>query len=443
KTSRSLMVTVLSCQSETEAMKSRERLTIVIERILQRDPDLAGRLENLENMLTVEDRSVRFYDDDSMVTPTTTRATLPALPPNLEMPSESQVSLANRREFETTLWKSRVYSDTESNDSDVSLTSSTLRSHAWGLLSVNDISIVSVFRLPITLDDVNAFGPGLTFVSLMRDSESGPREVVVAASHEAHVEQIIKDFNKRVHKKSAQRPWSQQRRRNARDVLKTARFLAGAGAAPLAAVAPDRRSLGRKTAAIISYTTNQFPREYLPCAADHHTVTMRIGDDPHILRISDTTGQEKYPQLRTLVYSQADVFLVFARLGIESSYRNIEEMWIPEITHHCPGVPFILVGIESYLYHELLDLALPDNPEFYTRVGEDLAKRLGSVKYMECNIFTGSSLKDVFDEAVAAKLKARERQPISPDSAVPKPRDHRRSWRPGFLALRETREQEE
>ena len=76
-------------------------------------------------------------------------------------------SLASRREFEAILEESRVYSRAQSHDSDISFTSSAVRSHAWSMLSLNDISIIAVFRLPITLDDINAFGPGLTFATLL------------------------------------------------------------------------------------------------------------------------------------------------------------------------------------------------------------------------------------------------------------------------------------
>lgn len=82
--------------------------------------------------------------------------------------SESCASSVSRRDFEITLEESRVYTRTEFNDSDMSFTSSAIRSHAWSMLSLNDISIVAVFRLPITLADIECFGPGLTFAALLK-----------------------------------------------------------------------------------------------------------------------------------------------------------------------------------------------------------------------------------------------------------------------------------
>jgi hypothetical protein len=88
-----------------------------------------------------------------------------------------RASLArSRREFEAILDKSRVYLRTQSNPSDISLTSSAVRSHAWSLLSLNDISVISVIRLPITADEINAFGPGLTFASLLEEQAQADQE---------------------------------------------------------------------------------------------------------------------------------------------------------------------------------------------------------------------------------------------------------------------------
>ena len=123
---------------------------------------------------------MRFHDNDSVGTsrrlsrmpidtpdPVSNSALLTTPTPLSVSETSSQGSLASRGEFETILEESRVYSRAQSHDSDISFTSSAVRSHAWSMLSLNDISIIAVFRLPITLDDINAFGPGLTFATLL------------------------------------------------------------------------------------------------------------------------------------------------------------------------------------------------------------------------------------------------------------------------------------
>lgn len=96
------------------------------------------------------------------------------------------------------------------------------------------------------------------------------------------------------------------------------------------------------------------------------------------------------------------MFLVFARIGSWASYEHVEDKWVPEIVHHCPAVPFLIVGVGSHDDDELLEKSrrsgLPSKREDYTRKGHDLAKQLGAVKYVECDIFTQRHLKEVFDE---------------------------------------------
>lgn len=83
------------------------------------------------------------------------------------------------------------------------------------------------------------------------------------------------------------------------------------------------------------------------------------------LGLWDTAGQEDYDRLRPLSYPQTDVFLIcfsVARLVVTplaefndmvtndrsnfspSSFENVTSKWYPEIKHHCPDAPIILVG---------------------------------------------------------------------------------------------------
>lgn len=69
--------------------------------------------------------------------------------------------------------------------------------------------------------------------------------------------------------------------------------------------------------------------------------------------------------------------------------------------HHCPGVPFLIVGTQ---------VDLRDDPQIMEKLqrekkepvapgkGERLARELGAVKYVECSALTQKGVKNVFDD---------------------------------------------
>lgn len=94
------------------------------------------------------------------------------------------------------------------------------------------------------------------------------------------------------------------------------------------------------------YITNAFSDEFYPvCSVNDIRI---LYDSQYInLCLWDTTGQEDYKKLRPLSYPHTDVFVLVFSLILPNTLENIENMWIPEIKEHCPGVPYILVGTES------------------------------------------------------------------------------------------------
>ncbi|MBN3289304.1 RAC2 protein, partial [Polypterus senegalus] len=111
-----------------------------------------------------------------------------------------------------------------------------------------------------------------------------------------------------------------------------------------------------------------------------------VDSKPVNLGLWDTAGQEDYDRLRPLSYPQT---------------------WYPEVRHHCPSTPIILVGtkldlrdeketIEKLKEKKLAPITYPQ--------GLALAKEIDAVKYLECSALTQRGLKTVFDEAIRAVL---------------------------------------
>lgn len=141
------------------------------------------------------------------------------------------------------------------------------------------------------------------------------------------------------------------------------------------------------------------------------------------LGLWDTAGQEDYDRLRPLSYPQTDVFLICYSVASPSSFENVTSKWYPEIKHHCPDAPIILVGKSSSasLFDRMwiervcvcvcsfagTKIDLRDDRETLSGLaeqgltplkreqGQKLANKIRAVKYMECSALTQRGLKQV------------------------------------------------
>uniref|UniRef100_A0AC35GS46 Uncharacterized protein n=1 Tax=Panagrolaimus sp. PS1159 TaxID=55785 RepID=A0AC35GS46_9BILA len=121
----------------------------------------------------------------------------------------------------------------------------------------------------------------------------------------------------------------------------------------------------------------------------------------------DTAGQEDYDRLRPLSYPQTDCFLLCFSLVNPASFENIRAKWYPEVSHHCPNTSVILVGTKLDLRG---DQATVDKlrekrlAPISTAQGNQMARQIKAIKYMECSALSQVGLKQVFDEAIRAVL---------------------------------------
>lgn len=163
-----------------------------------------------------------------------------------------------------------------------------------------------------------------------------------------------------------------------------------------------------KTCLLVTYTTNRFPEDYVPTVYENYAGMINIDDRTVRLELWDTAGQEDYKKLRPLSYPQTDVFIILFSLVSPTSLENAENMWLPEIKEHCPGIPYILVGVKSserdeYYLHESENKSKGLSPVTYEE-GMAMKTKIGAQDYIECDIFKQYHLKEVFESAIKVVL---------------------------------------
>ena len=139
-----------------------------------------------------------------------------------------------------------------------------------------------------------------------------------------------------------------------------------------------------KTCLLHSYSSNTFPESYVPTVFDNYDTDVMVKSIRYRLHICDTAGQADYDRLRPLSYPLTDVFIICFSIISRTSYENILDKWIPEVSHYSPNTPIILLGCKSDLRGSLKD----KSQEISVKEGQSLCLKISAYKYMECSALT-------------------------------------------------------
>ncbi|KAJ6460312.1 cell division control protein [Mycena sanguinolenta] len=192
-----------------------------------------------------------------------------------------------------------------------------------------------------------------------------------------------------------------------------------------------RLRCGRRPAYSQRIQTKSSPTEYVPTVFGWFAAPVSVRKVPYTLDVLDTCaglGDPESDRLRPLTYPQTDVFIVCFSVGMPDSLSNVKEKWIPEVEHHCPGVPCVIAATQidlrppepkfkwfkfGFPWREKSVTSPAQQPQedrgITTTQGKKLARKLNAAGHVECSAKTLEGVKAVFDAVVIAAVEYQQR----------------------------------
>ena len=139
-------------------------------------------------------------------------------------------------------------------------------------------------------------------------------------------------------------------------------------------------------------------------SCDRHVTMTSVNGETVQLSLWDTEGSKDYDRLRPLSYPNTDVFLLCFSVDEPTSLKSIKERWYPELNHHCPGTPILLVGTKEDLWEDSGSEALEAHSLVSTEEGLKMARETGARGYAECSALSGRGVAEVFTQVAALAM---------------------------------------
>jgi len=196
-----------------------------------------------------------------------------------------------------------------------------------------------------------------------------------------------------------------------------------------------------KSALICAYCTDRFSELYSPTVSKMFQTELQINRSFMAdFVMVDCPGRSDLACLRQPVCRGADVAILCYSTDCRQSFENIRKVWYPEVLKFAPGIPIMLVGtksdardlsdesvsnesvenvvINSEEILKFTDLTENERPDMLVSIqdnkdmvsvqeGEEMAKSLGAMGFVECSAKYRIGVRTVFE--MAAKLAIQHR----------------------------------
>ncbi|XP_073840765.1 ras-related protein ced-10-like [Musca autumnalis] len=150
-----------------------------------------------------------------------------------------------------------------------------------------------------------------------------------------------------------------------------------------------------KTSLLRTYVDQFYLEEYPTTIYEEYTTVFRLPSGDEVTLVLCDTGDL---HVKPSHYTNADIFLLCYAIDEPCAFENIRERWLPEVRHYCPDVPIVLVGTKIDLRHDLELLRRKPLFQFATfNEGNNMAKEIDAIKYLECSAVRGIGIVEIFE----------------------------------------------
>ncbi|KAI8144482.1 small GTPase-binding protein [Fennellomyces sp. T-0311] len=163
-----------------------------------------------------------------------------------------------------------------------------------------------------------------------------------------------------------------------------------------------------KTSLLVVYQKGAFPERYVPTVFENYIANVQLDNKVVELALWDTAGQEDYDRLRPLSYPETNVILICFAIDQPTSFKNVQDRWLPEVTHFCENVPKLLVGTKIDLRDNqarIAQLNALGHHLITAEEGDRLAKEIGA-KYYECSAMRNQYVSEVIEAATRTAMSS-------------------------------------
>merc|ERR1712154_33730 len=162
-----------------------------------------------------------------------------------------------------------------------------------------------------------------------------------------------------------------------------------------------------KTALLYRFKNNVFDPKYESTIFETECVPCEFDGQKVNLSLWDTAGQEAFDKIRVLAYDRTDILLVCFSIVNRDSFRNVKDLWFKAIEKNrtkFSNAGILLVGTKSDLRGQLDKKENPEEKDVTQKEGDQMAKDIKAISYMETSSKTGEGIKELFEEAIRAAM---------------------------------------